>query len=78
LQFGSIFDPLEFMNQTIERAFSAYWKSLVAKDAKLTSYPKSYRTALKDACEHGFMVGQTDVQLEREVHREADKENRKN
>jgi hypothetical protein len=66
------------MNQTIEGAFAAYWKTLVAKDAKLAQYPKSFQAQLKDAFEHGFMVGQTDLQLEREVHREVDKENRKN
>ena len=66
------------MNQTVEGAFGAYWKTLVAKDEKLASYPKSYRAALKEAFEHGFMVGQTDGALEREVHKQADKENRKN
>ena len=66
------------MNQTIEGAFSAYWKTLIAKDSKLAKYPKSFQAQLKDAFEHGFMAGQTDVQLEREVHRKVDKENRKN
>jgi hypothetical protein len=66
------------MNHTIEGAFTAYWKSLVAKDGKLASYPKSFQAQLKDAFEDGFMVGQTDGALTREVHREADKENRKN
>lgn len=65
-------------NHTIDGAFSAYWKSLVAKDSKLSQYPKSFQAQLKDAFAHGFMVGQTDVQLEREVHREADKKNRSN
>ena len=66
------------MNQTIAGAFKAYWKNLVSADAKIASYPKSYRAALMDAFEHGFLTGQTDVQLEREVHKEIDNENRKN
>jgi len=66
------------MSQTIEGAFSAYWKNLVAKDAKISAYPKPYQAALKDAFTTGFMVGQTDVQLEREVHKEVDEQNRTN
>jgi hypothetical protein len=66
------------MNQTIEGGFKAYWKQLVAKDPKLASYPKKFQAQLKDAFEHGFLASQTDVQIERAVHKEADKENRKN
>jgi hypothetical protein len=56
------------MSQTIEGAFSAYWKSLVAKDAKLASYPKSFKAHLKDAFTAGFMTGQTERQFEQEAH----------
>jgi len=66
------------MNQTIEGGFKAYWKELVAKDPKVAQYPKSFQTQLKDAFTTGFLAGQTDVQIEREVHKEIDKENRKN
>jgi hypothetical protein len=66
------------MSQTIEGAFNAYWKALVAKDPKLAQYPRSFQSQLKDAFEHGFMCGQTDVHLEREVHKDMDKKNRKN
>jgi hypothetical protein len=66
------------MNHTIDGAFSAYWKNLVAKDSKLAQYPKSFQNQLKDAFTQGFMCGQTDGALTREVHKKVDQENRKN
>jgi hypothetical protein len=56
------------MNQTIEGAFAAHWKNLVAKDPKLAQYPKSFQTLLKDAFVASYMVGSTDRQIEREPH----------
>jgi hypothetical protein len=58
------------MTQTIEGAFAAYWKNLLAKDAKLATYPKSFQALLKDAFEMGYKVGSTDRQIEIEAHRE--------
>jgi hypothetical protein len=56
-------------NQLVEGAFAEYWKRLIAKEPKLAQYPKSYQAALKNAFETGFMVGSTDLQVEREIHR---------
>jgi hypothetical protein len=57
------------MALTIEVAFVAYWKTLIAKDPKLAQYGKSYQTALKDAFLEGYKVGSTDRQIELEAHR---------
>jgi hypothetical protein len=56
------------MNQTIEGAFAAHWKSLVAKDPKLAQYPKSFQTMLRETFEAGYMVGSTDRQIEQKAH----------
>ena len=56
------------MSQTIEGAFAAHWKNLVAKDPKLAQYGKSYKDALKEAFETGYKVGSTDRQIELEAH----------
>lgn len=66
------------MNQTIEGAFAAYWKNLVAKDPKLAQYPKTFQAQLKDAFESRYMVGSTDRQIESEAHKEFDRQNRSN
>ena len=57
------------MTLTIEGAFLAYWKNLLAKDARLAQYGKSYQAALKDAFAEGYKVGSTDRQVELEAHR---------
>ena len=56
------------MSMTIEGAFVAYWKSLLAKDPKLAQYGKSYQAALKDAFTEGYKVGSTDRDIERDAH----------
>jgi hypothetical protein len=57
------------MNQTIEGAFAAHWKNLVAKGPKLAQYPKSFRDMLRETFEAGYMVGSTDRAIKQEAHR---------
>jgi hypothetical protein len=56
------------MALTIDAAFAAYWKNLVAKDAKLAAYPKSFQAQLKDAFTEGYKVGSADRDVEQDAH----------
>ena len=58
------------MALTIDAAFAAYWKNLVAKDSKIVAYPKSFQAQLKDAFTAGYKVGSTDRDVERDAHGE--------
>lgn len=58
------------MALTIDAAFAAYWKNLLANYPKFAGSPKSFQAQLKDAFEAGYKVGSTDRDVERDAHGE--------
>jgi hypothetical protein len=60
--------------QTIEDAFTAYWKTLVEEDSGLAQYPKSFHATLKHAFTRGYIVGSAHCQIELEPYNGGQKQ----